>query len=524
MFAKLLAGLDPQRLVDLAFRLRPRSEYVIFRGQRLTRSQVLGRVEALAAGLQSLGVQKGDRVVTLLPGCPEAVFTAFLPSLLGSIHVPLNPLLGERELRDILVDCGARVVVTLQNWQGQDYPATLARLLPDLPELRHIVICDARDGNSPTFLAMKDLLSRGRPLRRARVYANDPVLISYTSGTTSHPKGVVHTQAGYWGVLVRSASQRLDLSPLRCLLLPFPPYHYAGLFGIVATLLAGGKVILMDRFDPQQMLEYIQKESVSQIAGSPTMYRWLLLTPGQERYDLSSVQRITFSTEPISFDLARGLYERLRCNLENFYGTTETMLISWTSLDDPWERAVATVGRPVPGAQIRIVDDERRPLPPGECGEVAVQTSQMMAGYYQDAQMTAQVLDASGWFYTGDVGTVDGEGYLRLLDRKKDLIIRGGENIYPAEVEHYLETHPLVRRASVVGVADDVSGQTVWAYLEPRPGAALTDKEVLNFCRGQIAPYKIPAEVRFVDRLPTTVTNKVQKFKLRDMAAQELAS
>lgn len=521
---KLMGWLKPQRLVGLAFCVRPNSEFIIYEEQRLTRRQVFARVEALAAGLQALGVQKGDRVATLLPACPEAVYTAFLPSVMGNVNVPLNPLLGEHELSHILADCGAKVVIATQNWYGQDHPTTLARLLPDLPDLRYIIVRDASDGDGQTFLPLKDVMSLGQSLRRVNLSANDTTLTFYTSGTTGLPKGVMHTRSRAWGLAVRAASPRLNLSPLRCLLLPFPPYQYAGLFGIVVTLLAGGKVILMDRFDPQLALEYIQTEKVSQIGGSPTMYRWLLLVPGQERYDLSSVRRITFSTEPMSLDLARALHERLGCALENFYGTTESMLISWTGPDDPWERAATTVGKPVPGARVRIVDtgDKRRPLPVGERGEIAVQTSQMMTGYYRDPKLTAQVLDAEGWFYTGDIGYVGEDGYLRLVDRKKDLIIRGGQNIYPAEIEGYLERDPLIRRVGVVGVPSELSGQAVWAYVELQPGATLSAKDVLNFCRGQIAPFKIPAQVRFVERLPTTATGKVQKFKLREMAAREL--
>lgn len=518
---KLIGWLSPQHLVALSHRLRPNSEFIVFQNQRLTRRQVFARVDALAAGLQALGVQKGDPVATLLPACPEAIYTVFLPGVLGTVNVPLNPLLGEHELRHILADCAAKVVVTIRNWYGKDYPSLLAQLLPDLPNLRHIIVRDAEDGDGRTFLPFKEVIAPRNPLRRAKVFAGDIVLISYTSGTTGQPKGVVHAQSRYWGLASKAASPRLDLSPLRCVLLPFPPYQYAGLFGIVVTLLAGGKVILMDRFDPQQMLEYIQREKVSQVGGSPTMYRLLLRAPGQEQYDLSSVQRVTFSTEPMPLDLAQALHERLGCNLENFYGTTESMLVSWTGVDDPWEQAATTVGKPVPGARVRIVDDERRPLPVGEPGEIAVQTSQMMIGYHRDPELTARVLDEEGWFYTGDIGYVGEDGYLRLVDRKKDVIIRGGQNVYPAEIERYLEHHPLIRRAGVIGVPSDVSSEAVWAYVEPQPGATLTAKEALNFCRGQIAPFKIPEQVRLIDRLPTTATGKVQKFKLREMAAQD---
>ncbi len=535
---KLIRWLKPQRLIHTAFRLRPASEFIIFQGQRLTRRQVFSRVEQLAAGLQALGVRKGDRVATLLPACPEAVYSIFLPSVLGTVSVPLNPFLGEHELRHILSDCGARVVITTRNWYGQDYPMMLANLLPDLPDLDYVLVRETRDGDGRTFLPLSQVMSPGKPLRRTSLSGSDPIIIFYTSGTTGRPKGALHTHGGMWGILARSAGARLDLSPLRCLLLPFSPYQFAGLFGIGVTLLAGGKVILMDHFDPQQMLEYIQRERVSQIGGAPTMYRWLLLTPGQERYDLSSLERLTFSAEPMPFDLARSLHERMRCRLENFYGTTESLLISWTGMDDSWERAASTVGRPVPGARVRILDDERRPLRVGERGEVAVQTSQMMSGYHNDPELTAHVLDAEGWFYTGDIGYFGEDGYLRLVDRKSDLILRGGQNIYPLEIEQYLERHPSIRRAAVIGVPlsvpslrsgagpsagrGEMDGEAVMAFLEPQPGARLTATEVLNFCRGQIAPFKIPERIRFVERLPTTATNKVQKFKLREMAAQEM--
>lgn len=535
---KLIRWIKPQRLFHMAFRLRPASEFIIFQGQRLTRHQVFAHVEQLAAGLQALGVKKGDRVATLLPACFEAVYTIFLPSVIGTVNVPLNPLLGEHELHYILANCKARVVITTQSWYGQDYPKMLARLLPELPDLCYILVRELKDGDGRAFLPLSQVMSPGKPLRRTPFSDKDPVLISYTSGTTGRPKGALHAYGQNWGILARSARARLDLRSLRCLLLPFPPYQFAGLFGIVSTLLAGGKVILMDHFDPQKMLEYIQQERVTQIGGSTTMYRWLLLTPGQERYDLSSVQRLTFSAEPMPFDLAQALYERMRCNLENFYGTTESMLISWTGVDDPWERAATTVGKPVPGARVRILDDERRPLRVGEQGEVVVQTAQMMMGYYNDHELTKQVLNAEGWFSTGDIGYVGEDGYLRLVDRKRDLILRGGQNIYPQEIEQYLERHPVIRRAAVIGVpltapshqsgfrfstsVGELDGEAVMAFLELQPGARLSVKEVLEFCRGQIAPFKIPEQIRFLEQLPTTATNKVQKFRLREMAAKEL--
>lgn len=524
MLGRLLGRVGPQRLVSLAFNLRPNSEYIVFGRQRITRREAWRRIKAMATGLHALGVRKGDRVATLLPSCPEAILAAFLPGYLGTVSVPLNPLLCEDELRYALSDCGARAVLTTRSWYGHDHAAMLRGLRSDLPDLRHVVVRKQGAGGEQGFLFPQESAGPGRARRPVRMSGEDPVSISYTSGTTGQAKGVVHSQGAYWGLAVEAASRRLDLSPLRCLLLPFPPYHYAGLLGIVSTLLAGGRIVTFERFDPTRMLESVESELVTQIAASPTMYRWLLDTPGQERYDLSSVRRLTFSTEPCSRELAQELHARMGCNLENMYGTTESRLASWTGLNDSWERAATTVGRAVPGVRIRIVDDERRELPSGGQGEIAVQTSQMMTGYHRDPALTAQYLDAEGWFYTGDVGYLGEDGYLRLVDRKKDLIIRGGENVSPIEVESCLLRHPAVRGAGVIGVPSRTSGEAIWAYVEPQPGAEITATEVLSFCRGRIAPFKIPEIVRFVRRLPVTSTGKVRKFVLREMAAEEQAA
>ncbi len=512
--------LNPQHLLAVARRI-PDSEYVVYGEQRLTRWQVLARVERLAAGLQALGVRPGDRVVTLLPPSPTAVVTLFLPWVLGSVDVPLNPLLRESELRHILADCEARVVIATARRYGQDIVALLTRLLPDLPTVQAVVIEGADGGDGRMFWSLDEVLTAGQPLRRVPLAPGEVGRIAYTSGTTGLPKGVVHSRDGYLGLARPGVLPRLSPRLLRCLLLPFPLCYYSGWLGVIAPFLAGGRVVLLDRFHPLQIFESIERERVSQLVASPTMYRLLLNATGQERYDCSSVRRVFFSTEPCSLDLARALHERFRCPLENAYGMNETGNITWTGMNDPWEVTATTVGRPSPGVRLRVVDDARQPLPHGEVGEILVQTTQMMRGYHRDPQATAEVLDEAGWFATGDIGYVDDDDRLRLVERKQDLIIRGGQNVYPAEVEQFLQRHPAVRRAGVVGVPAALGGEAVWAYLELYPGQALTPRDVLDFCRGQIAPFKIPQVIRFVPRLPVTVTDKVQRFRLREMALAE---
>lgn len=521
---RLLGRLPPHTLVALSFHLRRDSEYLVFQDQRLTRRQVWTAVRDLAAGLQTLGVQKGERIAVLLPPCPQAVYPIFLPALLGSVNVPLNPLLRPDELRRILADCAAGIVLTTGRGYGQDYPAMLAAMRQDLPALRHVVVCGAAGKTLDRRAGQIDWNAVAAPscrLRRVPLGPDDLALISYTSGTSGQAKGVAHLRARTLGLLTPAVGPQLADSPLRCLLVPFAPFHFAGIMGLVTTLLAGGRAVLLDRFDPRRMLALIQSERVTQVAAAPTMYRWLLQTPGQERYDLSAVRRVTFSTEPCPPELAEALYTRFRCSLQNIYGTAESMVISWTGPEDPWEAAATTVGRPVPGAQVRIVDSAGRPAPAGQRGEIVVRTAQMMSGYYRDPELTAQVLDDAGWFYTGDVGYLDADGRLRVVDRKKDLILRGGQNVYPAEVETCLQRHPAIRQAGVVGVPSAVAGEAVWAYVELVPGQSVSAGEVLGLCRERLAPFKVPEQVRFLARLPVTATGKVEKYRLRELARAE---
>jgi fatty-acyl-CoA synthase len=519
---ELFGILNPQSLIRLAFRLRSDREFLIYHDQRLTRKQVYKNILALAAGLQALGVEKGDRVVTLLPACPEAVYALFLPHVIGSVNVPLNPLLQTGELRYILRDCKPKAVLTTRNWYGQEYPAMLAKLIPELPALRWVIVAGLEEGDGNHFIPLNEVMRVGETPEPVKLSPDDVTRIAYTSGTTGWPKGVIHTRSKAWGIADRGVGSRLDHDQMRCLLLPFPPYHVAGMFGIYVSLLSGGRVILMERLNPQRMLAYVQDERVTRLGISPTMGRMMLGTPGQEQYDLSSLRVITFTSESCPLDLARKLYERTGCRLENIYSTSECNLISWTGPEDGWEQVGGTVGVPVPGAQVRIVDDRRTPMPPGESGEIAVRTRQMMQGYLGDPELTAQVLDDDGWYYTGDIGYLDDEGYLHLIGRTKDLIIRGGENVSAVEVERFLELHPAIRRAGVIGVPHPVGGEAIWACLEAAPGVELSSRQVLNYCRGEIAPYKIPERIHWFERLPTTATGKLQKYKLREWATQEL--
>jgi fatty-acyl-CoA synthase len=518
---KIINWISPRHLIHLAFRLWPGREFLVFRDERLTRRSVLAQVKALACGLNALGVTQGDRVAIFLPACPQAVYAQFINSYLGTVHMPLNPLLGEHELRQILRHSQAKVILTCLNWFGLKQVEVLERIKPDLPDLQTIVVIDPDEENTAIFhkgrgiLAYSTLLAMGLPCPRIKVRLTDPALLSYTSGTTGQPKGVLHSYARNWGISAGSIRQRIKREALQCLLLPYPPYHFAGMFGITSALLSGGKVILMDRIVPSQVLATIQKEKVTQIGAPPTIFKLLLAALQHGSFDLTSVKRLTFSSEKLSSQLAQALFEAFHCKLDNFYGTTEAHLISWTDQGD-WKSASDTVGKPLPGVEVRVVDLAHQPLPLGELGEFAVRTAQMMNGYFRDPVRTGQVLDDNGWLFTGDSGFIGQDGSLHLTGRVSDIIKRGGELVHPEEVETFLESHPAISSAAVVGLPNGLAGEEILAFIVATPGTRVDLEEVRRFCSGKIAAFKIPSDIRLVPQIPRTPTGKIQRFKLRE--------
>jgi acyl-coenzyme A synthetase/AMP-(fatty) acid ligase len=517
----IVEWISPRRLLWLAFHLWPGREFLVFRGKRLNRQSVFAQTRALAAGLHALGIKPGDRVAVFLPACPEAIYAQFVNTHLGTIHMPLNPLLGEMELQEILRHSGAKAIITVRDWYGLQQLAVLARLKPSLPDLQTIIVLGdeaGTTGNQPSgdgIYTYAEMISSGRPYPKIKLKRSDPALLCYTSGTTGQPKGVIHSYSRNWSFSITSIL-RLKQEALQCLLLPYPPYHFAGMFGIASALLSGGKVVLMDRMDPSQLLTVIQAEKVTQIGAPPTIFRLLLVAAQRSSCDLSSVRRLTISSEKLIPSLARLLYETFHCRLDNFYGTTESHLISWTDQGD-WQSACDTVGRPLPGVSIRVVDPDRRPLSVGELGEIAVLSPQTMDGYYRDPERTSQVMDADGWLYTGDAGFIGEDGCLRLTGRVSDIIKRGGEKIHPEEIEAFLESHPAIRHAVVIGVPNELVGENILAFIVPNPGHAIVLEDVLRFCRGKIASFKIPSEIRLIAEIPVTSNGKIQRHKLREI-------
>lgn len=501
---------------------------------RATYGQLLERINTLARGLHGLGVCKGDKVAALLPPGPEFAYLFFAVAELGAVIVPLNPQLRRRGLSGVLHDAEPVALVTSRPIEDEVHSQAAS--------LRHVILT----------ADLADLMSAGEatPLPSADVSPHDLLALLYTSGTTGTPKGALHTHRSLLAPVVASIKlrelwmRRPSLKTLartakalaryreRLLRAAGRPQTFlstvgwhtiTGLEVMLQALLMGDRLVVMPRFHPREALRLVERERVTVLVAVPMAFQVMLGLEDFERYDVSSLLICGTGAAPCPPHLAREIQRRFGCAVHIGFGATETAGgIAATSLADSSKRQAETVGRPMPGMEIKIVDQMRRELPPGQVGELACRSDSVMLGYYRAPGMTAEVMDEDGWYYTGDLAMIDEEGYLRIVGRKKDVIIRGGQNIYPAEIEHYLIAHPKIREAAVVGVPSVVGGESAWAFIILEDGTEMTAQEVLDYCRAELEAYKIPSRVRFVSDFPRSATGKPQKFKLREVALQEV--
>jgi fatty-acyl-CoA synthase len=519
-------------------RSRAGQEALVCGDARLTYGRFLERVEALAGGLHGRGVRKGDRVVCILPPGVEHATLFFAVAELGAVIVPLNPQVRPRQLNDVLGDALPTVLVTSQ---------PLEREQVQLPP--GVLVVGAGPSTLPG-VPFEKLLSGGRtPLPESGVMPEDLHALLYTSGTTGKPKGAMHSHRSLIAPVVASLKVRelwtrptqlrqvgqmaIALARYRERLLrvvgrPFTFLSTAGWHGITGiqvmleALLMGDKLVVMPQFRPRECLELIEKERVTLLVAVPMAYQVMLGLGDLDKYDTSSLVICGTGTAPCPPELGREIQRRFGCALYIGFGATEMGGgVAITSLSDSSRQQVETVGKPLPGVDIKIVDDQRRELPPGQVGELACRGDNIMLGYYQDAELSAATVDAEGWYYTGDLARLDEEGHLRIVGRKKDVIIRGGQNVYPVEIEHYLMAHPKIREAAVVGVPVGVHGESAWAFVQLEEGADMSVQEVKDHCREALEAYKIPAQVRFVTDFPRGEMGKTQKYRLREMALEE---
>jgi fatty-acyl-CoA synthase len=495
-------------------------------GRRWTYTELAADVDALALGLLELGIAKGDRVGIWAPNCPEWTLTQYATAKIGAILVNINPAYRTRELEFVLNQSGITLLVAAERLKTSDYAAMIAEVRPRCAGLKTVVLI-----GHPEWQA---LLDAGRPLDRGALDAieldtDDPINIQYTSGTTGFPKGATlsHHNILNNGFFVGELCTYTEADRI-CIPVPF--YHCFGMVmgNLGATSHGAAMVIPAPAFDPAATLAAVQAERCTSLYGVPTMFIAELSVPGFADYDLSSLRTGIMAGSPCPVEVMKQVIERMGMTEVGIcYGMTETSPVSTqTRADDSLDRRVSTVGRVGPHLEVKVVDPETgRTVPRGTPGELCTRGYSVMLGYWSQPDKTAEAVDVAHWMHTGDLAVMDGDGYLAITGRIKDMVIRGGENIYPREIEEFLYTHPDIVDAQVIGVPDVKYGEELMVWVRLRPGSAeLTAESLRTFCTGQLAHYKIPRYVHIVDEFPMTVTGKVRKVEMRERSAGLLGS
>jgi fatty-acyl-CoA synthase len=492
-----------------------------FQDVRLSYRQLAEQVDRVACGLLALGVDPGDRVGMWSPNNVQWVYLQFAAASVGAILVNLNPAYRTEELVYAVAQSGCRVVVAARAFKTSDYMAMIADARQQLPDLEHVVFLDTPDWD--------DMVAAGESVgpaelesRRSSLSAHDPVNIQYTSGTTGPPKGATlsHHNLVNNGYFVGEGFRYTELDRV-CIPVPF--YHTFGMvIGNLACVTHGAAIVIpSDSFDVLATLRTIQDESCTSVLGVPTMFISVLANPAFDDFDLSTLRTGMMAGAPCPTEvMKRCINEMHMPEITIGYGMTETSPVSTqTSADDPIDRRVETVGRVHPHVELKIVDvDSGVTVDLGEPGELCTRGYSVMLGYWDDPQRTAEAVDPDGWMHSGDLATLDSDGYVRIVGRIKDLIIRGGENISPREIEEFLHTMPGVVDAHVIGVPDRVYGEELMAWVRVSAGVTLTRDDVVAFSTGRIAHFKIPRYLHVTEDFPMTVTGKIQKYKMRELS------
>jgi acyl-CoA synthetase (AMP-forming)/AMP-acid ligase II len=495
---------------------------------RLTFAQLADSAVASARSLLACGVEPGDRVAIWAPNTTEWVHAALGVYAAGGVIIPLNTRFKGAEAAYIVNRARAKVLFTVTDFLDTNYLELLDAAEP-VPSVQHrIVLRGAPGANAMTwteFLARGGDVSASAAEERSAALSGDSLSdILFTSGTTGRPKGAMLTH----GASVKAYDTWATVVGLRAgdrYLIVNPFFHAFGLkAGILASLVKGATIVPHAVFDVEQVMRRVAEEHVSMLPGPPTIYQSILDHPRAGEFDLSSLRLAVTGAAPVPMELIRRMREELKFeNVVRGFGLTEaTGIATMCRHDDPAEWISETEGRAIPGTELRIVDDDNRPLAAGEAGEVVIRGYNVMQGFLDDPEATAEAIDADGWLHTGDVGTLDENDNLRITDRKKDMFIVGGFNAYPAEIENMLSAHPAVSQAAIVGVPDARLGEVGYAYLVLRPGATVDADEVISWCRERMANYKVPRHVQVVDALPLNASGKVLKFELRDRATSSL--
>jgi fatty-acyl-CoA synthase len=492
---------------------------------RQTWSEFDRAVDQVARGLLAMGIGKGDRVGMWSPNYAEWIYVQYATAKIGAIQVNINPAYRTRELRYALDQSGCRLLVALSVYLTSAYRDMVEEVAPSLPGLERVVYFDTDD--------WEELLAGGESVSDADVRARaalleptDPINIQYTSGTTGSPKGATlsHHSILNDALLVGDACA-YDENDRVCIPVPF--YHCFGMvMGNLACSITGATMVVpCPTFEPGAVLKAVHDESCTSLYGVPTMFIAELGHPDLESFDLTSLRTGIMAGSPCPIEVMRRVIDDMHMDEVTIaYGMTETSPVSTqTSTRDSVEHRVSTVGRVLPHVESKIVDPETgETVERGVGGEYCTRGFHVMIGYWEDPERTAEAIDDEGWMHSGDLATMDSDGYVNIVGRIKDMVIRGGENIYPREIEEFILSHPAIVDAQVIGVPDERLGEELMVWVRLAPGEELTEDEIQDFCRGQIAHFKVPRYVKFVTEFPLTVTGKVRKVEMREKSISEL--
>ncbi|MFD1406832.1 AMP-binding protein [Kroppenstedtia eburnea] len=496
-----------------------------------------------AKGLMKLGLKKGDHLAIWATNHPEWLVTQFATGKMGAVMITVNTNYRTRELEYLLRQSDTETLILMEEFKGVSYVEMLYEICPELADSEPGQLCSERlpklknviflgEERQPGMFLWSDLLQMGDHLddtvlaeRQASLHPDDVINMQYTSGTTGFPKGVMLTHNNIINN-GRNIAECMKLTPEDRMCIPVPFFHCFGcVLGILACVNAGSTMVPVIQFDPLTVLRTVEAERCTALHGVPTMFIAELNHPQFSSFDLSSLRTGIMAGSNCPMEVMKRVMNDMGASeITIAYGQTESSpVIGQTRTDDPIERRVSTVGKKLPHVEVKIIDPATgEEVETGEQGELCTRGYHVMKGYYRMPEATRQAIDEEGWLHTGDLATLDEEGYLRITGRLKDMIIRGGENIYPREIEEFLYTRPKILDVQIVGVPDEKYGEEVMAFIRPKEGESLTIDEIREYCIGKIARYKIPRYMHLVDAYPMTASGKIQKFKLREQAIQVL--
>jgi fatty-acyl-CoA synthase len=517
----------------------PDNKALILRHQGVewTYAELQHRVDQLASGLLALDIAPGDRVGIWGPNSAEWVLTQLATAKIGAIMVCINPAYRLYELEYALNKVECKALITDESFKTSDYLGMLNTLAPELeycapgalastklPKLKHVIRMGTSSSagmhNFDQICELATDADRAALLRlQTQLKPDDAINIQFTSGTTGNPKGATlsHCNILNNGYLTGEA---MRLTPADKLCIPVPLYHCFGMVLAVLACVSHGATMVFpgEAFDPQQTLQTVQDERCTALHGVPTMFITELDHPNFSSFDLSSLRTGIMAGAPCPIEVMKRVISDMHMrDILIAYGQTELSPINNITLpDDSLERRTETVGRAMPWVEVKVIDEAGHVVPVGEKGEICTRGYSVMQGYWNDPEKTAETIDAAGWLHSGDIATMDAFGYVRIVGRIKDMIIRGGENVYPREVEEFLYQHPAISEVQVFGIPDKKMGEEVCAWVQVNEGATLSADDIKAFCKDQITHFKIPRHIRFVSEYPMTVTGKIQKFVMRD--------